>query len=128
MAIGDARREVVTMVKEAEQHKVVAVTKASRELAVAKLELEAAEKLAVAIRARGQAEANVVLFNYKAKAEPLKRAVNAFGDGNTYAQQFFLRKIAPSIRSILSNTDGPFAEIFKQFQTFPATTSQGGER
>ena len=128
MAIGDARRDVVTMVKEAEQHKVVAVTKATRELAVAKLELEAAEKLAVAIRARGQAEANVVLFNYKAKAEPLKRAVDAFGDGNTYAQQFFFRKIAPSIRSILSNTDGPFAEIFKQFQTFPATSSQGGER
>ncbi len=127
-AIGDARRDVVTMVKEAEQRKVVAVTGANREFAVAKLELEAAEKLAVAIRARGQAEANVVLFNYKAKAEPLKRAVNAFGDGNTYAQQFFLRKIAPSIQSILSNTDGPFAEIFKQFQTFPATSSQGGER
>jgi len=127
-AIGDARREVVTMVKEAEQHKVVAVTKARRELEVAKLELEAAEKLAVAIRARGQAEANVVLFNYKAKAEPLSRAVAAFGDGNTYAQQFFLKKIAPSIQSILSNTDGPFAEIFKQFQTFPAPSSQGGER
>ena len=37
--IGDARREVVTMVKEAEQHKVVAVTKARRQLEVAKLEL-----------------------------------------------------------------------------------------
>jgi len=127
-AIGDARREVVTMVKEAEQHKGVAVTKARREFEVAKLELEAAEKLAAAIRARGQAEANVVLFNYKAKAEPLKRAVDAFGDGNTYAQQFFLQKLAPAIQSILSNTDGPFAEIFKQFQTFPAASSQGGER
>jgi len=127
-ALGDARRDVVTVTKEAEQRKVVSVTEANRELEVAKLEFEAAEKLASAIRARGQAEANVILFNYRAQAEPLKRAVGAFGDGNVYAQQFFLRKIAPSIQSILSNTDGPFAEIFKQFQAFEGRPSAGGER
>lgn len=118
-AIGDVKRQMVTVTKEAEQRKVVTVTQASRELEVAKLKLEAAEKEADALRSRGQAEANVVLFDYKARAEPLAMAVQAFGDGETYAQLFFLEKIAPSIRSILSNTDGPFAEIFKQFQSFP---------
>ncbi len=52
-------------------------------------------------------------------------AVKAFGDGVTYAQQFFLQRVAPSISSILSNTDGPFAEIFKQLQTFGETSSEG---
>jgi len=123
-AVGDARRSLVTVTKKAEQGKVVAVTQAKQELAVAKLNLQAAEKEAAAIRSRGRAEANVVLLEYQARAEPLKTAVNAFGDGTTYAQQFFLQRIAPSIRSILSNTEGPFAEVFKQFQTFPSSSAK----
>ena len=126
--IGDARRQVVTVTKEAERRKTVAVTQAEREFEVGKLELEAATKQAAAIRSRGQAEANVVLYEYQARAEPLATAVRAFGGGATYAQQFFLQRVAPSITSILSNTDGPFAEIFKQFQSFPDASSQGGDR
>ncbi len=126
-AIGDARREVVSVTKEAEEHKGVAITEADRELAVAKLRLEAAEKQAAALRSRGEAEANVVLFDFQAEAEPLAAAVNAFGDGRTYAQMFFLEKIAPSIQSILSNTDGPFADIFKQYRQFDVPAQQGGE-
>ncbi len=124
--IGEARRNVVTVVKEAERAKDVAVLEASRDLEVAKLDLQSAEKEAAAIQSRGQAEANVVLYNYQARAEPLKSAVGAFGDGHTYAQQFFLQKIGPSIKSILSNTEGPFADIFKQFQSFEAASGQGG--
>ena len=73
--LGDARTQVVTLTKQAEQRKTVAVTKAQRELQVAKLQLEAAVKEAAAVRSRGEAEANVVLFGYKAEAEPL-------GDGS----------------------------------------------
>lgn len=130
--IGDARRQVVTVTKEAEQRQGVAVTQASRQLEVAKLRLEAAEKEAAAIRARGTADANVVLFEYQARAEPLARAVRAFGDGATYAQQFFLQRVAPAIKTVLSNTEGPFADIFKQLQAFdgaraaPRTTAAKG--
>ncbi|MFQ5501437.1 MAG: SPFH domain-containing protein [Phycisphaerae bacterium] len=127
-ALGDARRDVVSIVKEAEQHKVVSVTRASREFEVAKLALEAAEKEAAALVSRGQAEANVILFNYQARAEPLSKAVAAFGDGATYAQQFFLQKVAPSIKSILSNTEGPFSDIFKEFQSFKSQSARGGNR
>lgn len=126
--IGDARRDVVTTIKEAEQHKTVAVTKANREWEVAKLALQAAEKEAAATRSRGEAEAKVVLYEYQAKAEPLRQAVAAFGDGYTYAQQFYLMKLAPAIESILSNTEGPFADIFKQFQSFEPRPAQGGGR
>lgn len=128
-AVGDGRRQVVSVTKQAEQHKGVAVTKAKRELEVAKLDLEAASKQAEAIHARGQAEANVILFDYRAKAEPLARSVKAFGDGTTYAQQFFLQRVAPAIRSILTNTEGPFAEIFKELQTFsPPPAPQTGDK
>ena len=124
--IGDAKRDVVTIVKKAEQRKVVSITDANRQLEVAKLTLEAAEKEAAALVSRGQAEANVILFNYQARAEPLAQAVDAFGDGATYAQQFFLKKVAPSIRSILSKTQGPFADIFKEFQTFKDPPARQG--
>lgn len=115
-AVGTARRDVVTLVKDAEERKVIAVTQAERQLAVAELAVQAAEKQATALRARGEADANVILLNYQARAEPLERAVRAFGDGTTYARQFFLLRVAPSIQSILSNTEGPFADIFRQLQ------------
>ncbi len=126
--IGDARRKVVTVVKESEQRKVVAVTRAKRQYEVGKLELEAATKEADAISARGRAEADVILFNYQARAEPLGQSVKAFGDGVAFAQQFFLRRIAPSISSVLSNTEGPFAEIFKQLQSFDARPATGEKK
>ena len=127
-AIGDGRRKVVTLTKQAEQSKGVAVTQAKRELEVNKLDLEAAKKQAEAIRARGQADANVILADYQARAEPLARSVRAFGDGVSYAQQFYFQKVAPAIRSILTNADGPFSETFKALQATPpeTATSKGG--
>ena len=124
-AVGDARRKVVTVVKEAEQKKGVAITNAQRQFEVGKLQLEASAKQAQATVSRGRAEADVVLFHYQAKAEPLATAVQAFGSGKAYAQQHFLQRVAPSITSIMTNTDGPFAEIFKQLQTFDAKPAPG---
>jgi hypothetical protein len=87
--------------------------------------------------ARGRAEANVVLYDFQARAEPLKNAVDAFGDGMTYAQHFFYQKVAPAMQSILSNTEGPFADVFKSFQQVSSpgksiadasTASKGGDQ
>jgi regulator of protease activity HflC (stomatin/prohibitin superfamily) len=114
-AIGEANRQVVTIVKKAEQARDVAVTKANQELAVAKLRLEAAQKEADALIQRGQADAAVVLLNKEAEALPLAQQVQAFGDGSAYAQYFFYQKMAGSVKSVLTNTDGPFGEMFKQF-------------
>jgi regulator of protease activity HflC (stomatin/prohibitin superfamily) len=114
-AIGDANRQVVTIIKQAERDASVAVTKADQELAVAKLQIQAAQQQADALVAKGKAESAVVLLQKQAEAEPLKRQVAAFGDGDAYARYFFYQKLAPSVKSILTNTDGPFADVFRQF-------------
>src|SRR5439155_508476 len=92
-AIGEANKQVVTIVKKAEQNRDVAVTKANQELQVAKLRLDAAQKEADAITARGQAEANVILLQRQAEAEPLHQQVLAFGDGDSYARYFFYQQV-----------------------------------
>jgi len=114
-AIGDANRQVVTILKKAEQERGVAVTKASQALAVARLRLDAAQKEADALLQRGQAEAAVIVLQKEAEAKPLAQQVHAFGDGNAYAQYFFYQKMAGSVKSVMTTTDGPFGEIFKQF-------------
>src|SRR5437867_7222614 len=60
--IGEANKQVVTIVKKAEQEKDVAVTKANQDFAVAKLRLEAARNQADANVALGTAEGNVILL------------------------------------------------------------------
>lgn len=112
-AIGEANREMVTVVKEAEQNKAVSVTQARRKLEVARLNLQAAKETAAALLSRGQAEAEVKTLDYQAKARPLAEAVNAFGDGESYAQFFFYQKLAPAMKNVLDSTDGPFADIFR---------------
>jgi regulator of protease activity HflC (stomatin/prohibitin superfamily) len=113
--IGEKNKEVVTITKKAEQERDVALTKAQQDLAVAKLKLEAAQKQADAQVARGKAEADVILLKKQAEAEPLRQQITAFGDGETYARYFFYQQVAPSIKSILTNTEGPFADVFRQF-------------
>ena len=124
--IGEANKEVVTVVKEAERARDVALKRAQQDLAVAKLRLEAAQKQADAIVAKGTAEANVVFLQKQAEAEPLRQQVQAFGGGDAYARYFFYQQVAPSIKTILSNTEGPFADMFKQFTDSPAAPSPPG--
>lgn len=112
-AIGQANREVVALVVEAEQRKAVAITEANRGLQVARLGLEAARQEAQAIQARGEAEAEVVRLHLEAQTAPLRDAVAAFGDGEAYAQFHFYQKLGPALKSVLASTEGPFAEIFR---------------
>jgi regulator of protease activity HflC (stomatin/prohibitin superfamily) len=121
--IGETNAQVVSVVKKAERDRDVQVTQANQALAVAKLKLEAAQKEADAMVAKGQADANVILLQREAEAEPLRSQVAAFGDGTAYAQYFFYQKVAPSIKSILANSDGPFADIFRQF-TAPGSAAK----
>lgn len=112
-AIGQANRGVVSVIKEAEQRKAVALTEVEQRLEVARLNLEAARATAAAVLSRGQADAEVLLLQYEAEARPLRDAVRAFGDGQTYAQYFLYQKLAPALKSVLASTDGPFADIFR---------------
>lgn len=116
-AIGVANREIVSVIKSAEQNKEVALIEARRRLEVARLNLQAATQTAAATLKRGQAEAEVLKLGFEAKSQPLADAVKSFGDGETYAQYFFYQKLAPALKSVLASTDGPFAEIFKSLSS-----------
>ena len=109
-----ASADVSVATTKANQVKEVASIEVSRKLAVAKLELEAAQNEADAIVAKGKAEADVIKFKNFAEAQGLAESVSAFGSGETYVRYLLNQKIAPSISYILSNTDGPFLEIFKK--------------
>jgi regulator of protease activity HflC (stomatin/prohibitin superfamily) len=126
--IGEANKQVVTIVKKSEQNRDVAVTLARQELEVAKLRLDAAQKEADARVALGQAEANVILLNKQAEAEPLRQQVAAFGDGTAFAQYFFYQKIAPSIQTIMTDSNGMFAELFKQYLNPAAANAKPSPR
>ncbi len=98
----------------AEQQKEVAIIEATRQLDVARLQFTAAKNQAEAKVAEGKAKADVIVFKNAAEASGLKNSALAFGNGHAYVRYLMNQKLAPSIQYILSNTDGPFAEILKR--------------
>ncbi|MFO0974623.1 MAG: SPFH domain-containing protein [Phycisphaerae bacterium] len=138
-SMGDANKEVVALVTQADQTMQVAVTNANQRLDVAKLDLDSARRQAEAVLARGRADAQVVLMGYQAKAEPLRALVSAVGDGETLARNLFLQKVGPAIRSVLADANGPIGDILRDFartsgaaaapaRTSPARESAGSNR
>jgi regulator of protease activity HflC (stomatin/prohibitin superfamily) len=112
----EAEQSVVEKTTKAEQEQRVAVTLAEQKLKVAETRLEAAKDKASAITAKASADADVVRFNNKAEVAGLAARVSAFGgDGTALARNVLIGKLAPSFRSILSNTEGPIMELFGQF-------------
>jgi regulator of protease activity HflC (stomatin/prohibitin superfamily) len=111
--------DVAVAVTGANQEKDVAIIEANRVLEVAKLQLEAAQNQGAAKIAEGKAKADVIVFKNAAEAAGLKNAATAFGDGETYVKYVTNLKLAPAIQYVLSNTDGPFMDLFKRL-TEPA--------
>ena len=112
----EADQTVIEQTTKAEQDNAVAITLAAQKLKVAATQLEAARDKASAIVAKAQADADVIRFNNKAELAGLAARVAAFdGDGAALAQNILVGKLAPSFRSILSNSDGPLMDLFGQF-------------
>jgi regulator of protease activity HflC (stomatin/prohibitin superfamily) len=108
-----ANADVSVSVTKATQEKEVAVIESNRMLEVAKLQLQAAKNRAEARVAEGKAKADVVVFKNAAEAQGLKNSAAAFGDGHTYVRYLLNQKLAPSMSYILSNTEGPFADLLR---------------
>ncbi len=123
--VKDEEAKVSVSITKAQENQKVLLIEAGRKLDVAKLELKAAEDQASALLEKGRADADVVLFNNKAKAAGLRTAREAFKSGAAYVKYLYYRKIAPALSYVLSNTDGPFADIFKEFGG--ASGSGGGK-
>ncbi|MBV8882361.1 MAG: hypothetical protein JO332_20560, partial [Planctomycetaceae bacterium] len=109
-----AEADASVALTKAAQEKEVATIAAERELAVAQLQLQAAQNQAQAIVAGGKAKSDVIVFKNAAEAQGLKNAAAAFGDGHTYVRYLMNQKLAPSITYVLSNTDGPFADMIRR--------------
>jgi len=112
---GKVRGSIAEVVRGAERYKAVEVTKAERDLAVAKINLEAARDKAAQALAKGKAQAAVTVMKYKAEAQAVQAKIAAFKTGEKYAEYQLIRKFSPGIRRILSNTDGLFARLFERF-------------
>ena len=115
--LGAVRGEVRVEIRTAEQYSKVEVTKAAKDLAVGTIMLEAAKDQAAQALAKGKAEADVMVMKYTAEAEAVGAKVSAFGAGEKYAEYQLILKMSPSIRYILSNTEGLFARLFERFAT-----------
>lgn len=117
-ALVEADRKVIEQTTKAEQEQKVAVTLAEQELAVSQTKLEAAKDQAAAIVAEAEAEAASIRFDNQALLAGLKTQVEAFGgNGGAYAQNLLVGKLAPAYRTILTNSDGPLMDIFRQMTT-----------
>lgn len=115
-ALVEAERSVVELTTKAEQEQGVAETLAEQKLAVAKVGLEAVKARAAKLTAEAKANADVIRARNRAELSGLANRVKAFdGDGHAMAQNMMISKIAPSFRSIMSNSDGPLMELFGQF-------------
>ena len=112
---GGVRQLIALAVRDAERYEGVEVTKARRDLEVARITLEAANDRAARILAEGTAEADVTVMKHKAEAEAVRAKIAAFGTGEKYAEYQLITRFAPGISSVLSNTDGLFASLFQRF-------------
>lgn len=111
--VNKAQADVAVAVTQANQRKQVAIIEAKKKLQYAILQLKAAQNEAKIILAQGQAKAKVIRLKNKANAEGLRNASKAFGSGEAFVRYLFYRKLARSFQSILSNTDGPFLQVFR---------------
>ena len=88
--------------------------------------METAEKQYQAIVSIGQGDADVITYTRTAEANALRAMVAPFGSGTAFGRYLYLQKVAPNILNILSNTDGPLAEPFKELSK--PETGKGGAR
>ncbi len=116
-ALISVEKSIIKLTTAALQEQEIAVTKASQELAVAKLKLDAAKDEAAAMLSKGEGDAEVIRLDNAADAAGWKRSVEAFGNnGGQYAQYVLYQKLSSAYRKIMVNTaDSPIMKIFESF-------------
>jgi regulator of protease activity HflC (stomatin/prohibitin superfamily) len=128
-AIVQADRDVIEQTTQAQQAQAVAVTKAEERLSVAKTKLEAAKDQAAAVIAEAEADAASIRFDNQAQLAGLKTQVDAFeGDGAALAQNMVVTKLAPSFRTIMTNSEGALMDLFREMTASAQHPSSPGPR
>ena len=108
----------------AEQGREVKLTRANRDLEVAKLENAAAKAQAEAKLLQAAAEGNVIRMRNEAEAGVIENQVKAFGTGLNLARYAFYGRIGPKIRSILSGDQG--GGLGELLQGYVPSAAKGG--
>ena len=80
------------------------------------------------IVATGQGDADSLSYARTADASALKSIVAPFGNGSAYAKYLYYQKVAPNVDHIVSNTDGPLADPFKELSRPDAAAAKGGTK
>ncbi len=110
----------------------VALIDQERLLQVAKTDVISAKAQSEAILARGQADADVIRAQNEAESEPLRESIAAFKSGADFAAYIFAKRVAPSIKGVFADPDGPFGKLFtdnltpNQPTTPPSSNREGG--
>ena len=124
-ALIEAESIVIQKITKAKELQQVAVTKAEELYEVAKRDLVAATDKAAAIMFKKQAEAGIADFENAAESAGWKRSVDSMGSGDEFAKFVLYQKLAPSYKSIMTNTaNSPLMDIFKNYKSTPTPTSK----
>ena len=112
---------------DAENRQSVALIEQQKLLNVAQADLKAAKNEAEAILARGKAEAAVITANNVAEAEALRKSVAAFKTPSGFAAYSYAQRLAPAVRTVFADPEGPFGKIFSELLDPgpPASNSTG---
>jgi len=89
----------------------VALVNQEQKLQVAKTDLEASKLEASAVRARGKAQADVILLGHTAEAEALKKSVTAFGSGSALAEYELSRSLGSRIETVFTTDDSEVGRV-----------------
>lgn len=109
----NAKTANLVKIIEAKNSQKVSLIDQDKKLTMERSFLEASQREAQAILARGRAEADVIRLTTEAEAEAFRKAVEAFKNPDLFAYHEFLTHIAPAFSTILANTDGFFGRIFQ---------------
>ncbi|NLF40286.1 hypothetical protein GX586_12630 [bacterium] len=91
----------------------VALVQQNQKLSVAKTDLEAAQREAEALRARGKAAADVTLLGLQAEAAAVRKSAEAFGSGKALSEYELSRAMAGKITSVFTTDDGEVGKLVK---------------
>ncbi|CAK0752645.1 Band 7 domain-containing protein [Gammaproteobacteria bacterium] len=105
----------IQAVIQADQELSVKITRAQRELEVARLENQAAEAQAQAILAKAEGDRDVIRLDNQAQAGVLKAQSQAFPSGMALARYGLYHKIGPRIGSILGSDTGSLGSLFTPY-------------
>lgn len=123
----EANTSKITAEIAASQEQVEKVIAAKTELAVAETSILTAQADSKSKLNIAEAERQVIELSNRNEAEVLKQNVEAYGGGEYFIRARLYEKLAPGIRSIMSNSAGGDRQMFG-FPLISATAKTGGQK